>query len=67
VRNKGILPGTAIVTATFEGQGKREKQTQKIYLRRGDYKEVEFVFDISFWRGLFNPSEFHYNCYTGLG
>ncbi len=52
------FPGTATVTAIFEGQGKSEKQTQKVYLRRGDYKEVEFVFDISFWRNLFNPSTF---------
>ena len=66
VKNNGIFPGTATVTAIFEGEGRSEKQTQKVYLRRGDYKEVEFVFDVSFWRNLFNPSIFKYDCYTGI-
>jgi len=61
-RNVG---GNVNVVATFEGQGKYWKQTQQVHLEKGGYEEVEFVFDISFWRGLFQHSNFRYNCNIG--
>jgi uncharacterized membrane protein len=66
VTNKGLFGGTAKVTSTFSGQGKSEKQTKQIYVGNGEYKEVEFIYDISFWRGIFDPSYFTYQCYTGI-
>ena len=55
VRNNGA-DGWIKVYAEISGAGRYEKQDQRIYLANGKSKRLRFVFDISFWGALGNPS-----------
>jgi hypothetical protein len=46
--------GWVTVYAEIEGAGKYEKKEQKIYIISGETKQLQFVFDISFWNALFS-------------
>jgi len=62
VKNNGIFLVNPKITSEFSGQGQYLKQTKQISIENGEYKEVQFVFDISFWKGIFDTSQVRYNC-----
>jgi len=53
VKNNGG-DGWVTVYAEIEGAGKYEKKEQRIYMVSGETKQLQFVFDISFWNALFS-------------
>jgi len=53
VKNNGG-EGWVTVYAEIEGAGKYEKKEQTIYMLSGETKQLQFVFDISFWNALFS-------------
>jgi hypothetical protein len=53
VKNNGG-DGWVTVYAEIEGAGKYEKKEQRIYMASGETKQLQFVFDISFWNALFS-------------
>jgi hypothetical protein len=55
VRNNGAS-GWVKVYAEISGAGRYEKQYKRIYLASGESDARQFVFDISLWGALTNPT-----------
>lgn len=55
VKNNGA-DGWVRVYAEISGAGRYEKQDHRTYLARGESESLQFVFDISLWGALTNPT-----------
>lgn len=55
IKNNGAN-GWVRVYAEISGAGRYEKQDQRISLASGESKSLQFVFDISLWGALTNPT-----------
>ena len=63
VRNSGG-DGWIKVFSDVSGAGKYEKQEQRVYLRNGETKDLDFVFDISFLGTLFSLGDLTYRAWA---
>lgn len=63
VRNNGG-DGWIKVFADISGAGKYEKQEQRIYLRNGETRDLDFIFDISFLGTLFSLGDITYRAWA---
>jgi len=53
VKNNGG-DGWVTVYAELRGGGRYEEKNERIYLASGETKQLQFVFDVSFWSSLFS-------------
>jgi len=53
VKNNGG-DGWVIVYAELESGGRYEEQNKRIYMASGETKQLQFVYDVSFWGSAFS-------------